>query len=55
VQKILKQRALRYRELARDVVDDSARHQILRLAAEYDAKASVTPSLQEQSQQKTNE
>lgn len=53
--KILKQRALRYRELARDVFDDGARDQILRLAAEYDHKASAAPALEEQGQGKTTE
>jgi hypothetical protein len=33
---ILRNRALRYRELASDIADDSARNEILRLAAEYE-------------------
>ncbi|HXE29128.1 MAG TPA: hypothetical protein VN656_11470 [Stellaceae bacterium] len=54
MQKLFKQRALRYRELARDVFDDRARDQLLRLAAECD-EASATPSSEDQGQRKTTE
>ena len=37
----LRNRALRYRELANDIVDDSAREEILRLAAEYEQRAKL--------------
>jgi arsenate reductase-like glutaredoxin family protein len=36
---LLRNRALRYRELACEIDDDSAREEILRLAAEYEQRA----------------
>jgi hypothetical protein len=36
---LLRNRALRYRELACDIDDDNAREEILRLAAEYERRA----------------
>jgi hypothetical protein len=35
----LRNRALRYRELACDITDEQAREEILRLAAEYEQRA----------------
>jgi hypothetical protein len=35
----LRNRALRYRELACDITDEHAREEILRLAAEYEQRA----------------
>jgi hypothetical protein len=40
----LRNRALRYRELACDIADDVARNEILRLAAEYEQRAELLPT-----------
>jgi hypothetical protein len=40
----LRKRALRYRELACDIVDENAREEILRLAAEYEQRAEMVPA-----------
>jgi hypothetical protein len=40
----LRNRALRYRELACDVLDEEAREEILRLAAEYEQRAELVRS-----------
>ncbi|HWE74584.1 MAG TPA: hypothetical protein VG328_15580 [Stellaceae bacterium] len=40
----LRNRALRYRELASDIVDESVREEILRLAAEYERRAELMPA-----------
>jgi hypothetical protein len=38
---LLRNKALRYRELACDIADDKAREEILRLAAEYEQRAEL--------------
>jgi hypothetical protein len=40
---LLRNRALRYRELACDIDDATAREEILRLAAEYEQRAELLP------------
>jgi hypothetical protein len=40
----LRNRALRYRELACDIIDENAREEILRLAAEYERRAELVPT-----------
>ncbi len=40
----LRNRALRYRELACDIIDEIAREEILRLAAEYEQRAELVPA-----------
>ena len=40
----LRNRALRYRELACDIIDENAREEILRLAAEYEQRAERVPT-----------